>query len=71
MSALAAEYRRVQEAYAALERQWETTAGLWSDDAQHRFEAEVWQEYKPRIRNFGQQLNRLAELIAQARRETS
>ncbi len=69
MATLSAERSHLQEAYVTLERQWETTDSLWSDDARGRFEAEMWGEYGRCVRHFLNQLDGLVDLIAQARRE--
>jgi hypothetical protein len=59
---LQAEWQRLQDQWAlALER--------WRDVVCQRFEREYWQEYERTILPALQQMERLDEVIAQARRE--
>jgi len=59
---LQAEWQRLQD-------QWALTLECWRDAVCRRFEREYWQEYERTIRPALQQMERLDEVIAQARRE--
>lgn len=69
MSSLSNTREKLQSELAHLTRQWQTTASLWNDSVRHRFERDFMQEYERIIHPALNQMDRLAAVIAQARRE--
>ena len=59
----------LQEAWRALNHEWEDTRSLWDDSVSARFESEVWSEFRDAVPPAIRDLERLAEVIFQARRE--
>ncbi|MFQ6014936.1 MAG: hypothetical protein ACE5NP_05800 [Anaerolineae bacterium] len=69
MSSLNDARERIQGGWQALQGQWHTARGLWDDLVRRRFEREFWQEFESVVLATMEQMGRLAEVIAQARRE--
>jgi|Deesub1362B_J571_1020462.scaffolds.fasta_scaffold74138_2 hypothetical protein len=69
MSTLNDAYERIHSSWQALRGQWRTTCDLWNDPVRRRFEREFWQEFERTVPAAMEQMRRLAEVIAQARRE--
>lgn len=51
-----------------LQNQWQITSGQWHDAVRHRFELDFLQEYDCTLPPVLSQMDRLAEIITQARR---
>jgi hypothetical protein len=68
MSGLAAGQERLRDAWQALQSQCRTTLGLWDDPVSQRFDREFWQEYERVTPATMAEMQKLAEVIAQARR---
>lgn len=58
----------LQQAWKALLDQWRTTAALWGDAAQSRFEKGYMDEYEPAVAATMRELGQLDQAIAEARR---
>ncbi|MBC8447092.1 MAG: hypothetical protein H8D78_05020 [Chloroflexi bacterium] len=69
MSTLNDARERINSGWQVLQGQWHTACGLWDDPVQRRFEREFWQEFERTVPVAMKQMRRLAEVIAQARRE--
>jgi len=69
MSTLNDARERTHSGWQALQGKWHTTCELWDDPARRRFEREFWQEFERIVPAAIEQMRRLAELFAQARRE--
>lgn len=61
----------LMDALKQLRFKWERTRGEWDDHASRRFEKEVLLALEPRILAAVKGLDRVAELMDQARRECS
>lgn len=60
---------RIHSGWQGLQGQWHATRELWDDPVQRRFKREFWQEFKRIVPAATEQMRRLANVIAQARRE--
>lgn len=69
MSTLNDACERIHSGWQVLQRQWRATRELWDDPVQWRFEREFWQEFESVVPATMEQMGRLVEVIAQARRE--
>jgi uncharacterized protein YukE len=69
MSSLKQARERLQDEWTRLQDRWQAAAEQWRDAVQRRFEREFWQEYERTLPPVLHQMDRLAEVIAQARRE--
>ncbi len=69
MSGLRHAHDHLQAEWQRLQDQWALTLERWRDVVCRRFEREYWQEYARAILPALQQMERLDEVIAQARRE--
>jgi len=69
MSTLNDARERIHSGWQALRGQWHIARELWDDPVQRRFEREFWQEFERTVLAATEQMRRLAELIAQARRK--
>lgn len=58
----------LQQAWKSLLDQWRTTAALWRDAAQSRFEKSYMEEYGPTVAATMRELGQLGQVIAEARR---
>ncbi len=68
MASLETVSESIQQAWALLLHQWQTTASLWRDAAQLRFQKSYMEEYEPTISAALRELEQLDRVIAQARR---
>lgn len=69
MTSLVRVRESIQNEWARLQRQWQTTTDLWNDPVRHRFEHDFWVEYERIIGPTLNELDRLALVLAQAQRE--
>jgi len=69
MSSLNQTRDRLQAELSRLHTQWQLTSDRWRDAVHHRFEREFWQEYDRAVLPTLREMDRLAEVISQARRE--
>ena len=69
MSGLRHAHDHLQAEWQRLQDRWALTLERWRDVVCRRFEREYWQEYARAILPALQQMERLDEVIAQARRE--
>ena len=71
MSAVANMYEISEQLYHAWDRlsqRWSTTAGFWHDVVRHRFQKEQLAPLEQHIRATQREMERLAQVIEQARR---
>lgn len=69
MSNLRTSQEKINYEWIKLQTQWQKTSELWNDSEKFRFQKEFWQEYEPIIRATMKQLERLDQVIDQAKRE--
>jgi hypothetical protein len=69
MSTLNHARESIHSGWQALQGQWRTSCELWDDPVHWRFEREFWREFDRTIPATMEQMRRLADVIAQARRE--
>lgn len=69
MNSLSQARSHLQGEWRRLQQQWQATCELWDDPVQRQFEREFWQEYERVLLPTLNEMDRLAEVIAQARRE--
>lgn len=69
MSNLKTNKDNIYSEWSKLQAQWQKTSDLWNDSEKFRFQKEFWQEYEPIIRATINQLERLDQVIDQAKRE--
>lgn len=60
-------HNRFQQAWQQLCRQWQKTVALWNDPVRWEFEREFWQPLEGQVPATLQTMERLAQVIAQAR----
>lgn len=69
MSGIRQAWDRLQSAQSRLQDQWQATSDRWHDLVRQRFERDFLQEYERIVPSAVKEINRLAEVIDQARRE--
>ena len=69
MSKLKTNYDNIIASWEKLRSQWQNTSAVWRDSEKFRFEKEYWQEYEPIIHDALRQLERLDQILDQAKRE--
>jgi len=69
MSSLGQARNQLQNAWSRLQDQWQGASDRWHDVVRQRFERDSWGEYERTLPAALKELDRLAEVIAQARRE--
>ncbi|HIC87993.1 MAG TPA: hypothetical protein EYP04_01105 [Anaerolineae bacterium] len=60
-------HNQLQQAWQQLRRQWQETAALWNDPVRWQFEQEFWQPLERQVPATLQEMDRLAQVMAQAR----
>ncbi len=60
---------QLRNAWARLTDQWQATADRWHDLVRQRFERDFLQEYERAVPLAIREMDQLADLLAQARRE--
>jgi hypothetical protein len=68
MSSLNQSHDGLRAAFQTLQRQWQASREQWNDPVSRRFEREFWQEYERVTPATMAEIQKLAEVIAQARR---
>jgi len=68
MSSLNTAHERIRNGWRVLQRQWQASGTLWNDPVQRRFEREFWQDFERVVPATMNEMQKLAEVIAQARR---
>ena len=61
--------QRLQAHWHALRQQWQATCALWQDPVAHHFERRFWQEWEQTVPATLAAMERLAQILEQARRE--
>jgi len=60
-------HNQFQQAWQQLRQQWQKTIALWNDPIRWQFEREFWQTLETQVPATMQTMERLAQVIAQAR----
>jgi hypothetical protein len=68
MSNLNTTRAKLHEAWQRLRQRWQGTTALWNDPMRWQFEQEFWQSLENQVPITLKEMERLAEVIAQARR---
>jgi len=68
MSNLNTTRSELQEAWQRLCQRWQGTTALWNDPMRWQFEREFWQPLEGQVPATLKEMERLAQVIAQARR---
>jgi hypothetical protein len=68
MASLMNAHDHLDQAWQSLQRQWQASSEQWNDPVSRRFEREFWEEYERVTLAMMAEIQRLAEVIAQARR---
>ncbi|MEW6230987.1 MAG: hypothetical protein AB1566_01585 [Chloroflexota bacterium] len=68
MSALNTTQEQLHAAWQALQHQWRASCALWDDPVSRRFEREFWQDFERVVPATMNEMQKLAQVIAQARR---
>ncbi len=68
MSTLFATRDHLDSAFQSLKRQWQASCALWDDPMRRHFEREFWQDLERVVPATMNEMQKLAEVIAQARR---
>ncbi|MBN2006249.1 MAG: hypothetical protein JXA21_23040 [Anaerolineae bacterium] len=63
-----AAHDRLKAGWQVLQTRWQASRAQWDDPVARRFEKEFWQEYEQVLPATLQEMQNLAEVIAQARR---
>ncbi len=58
---------QLQQAWQQLRQQWQKTAALWNDPVRWQFEREFWQPLEREVPATIREMDRLAQVISQAR----
>ncbi len=67
MTNLNATRAELQEAWQRLNLRWQETCSLWDDPVRRQFEREFWQPLESQAPATAQEMERLGQIIAQAR----
>jgi len=68
MASLLSAHDHLDQGWQSLQRQWQASREQWNDPVSQRFEREYWQEHERLLPATMQEMQKLAEVIAQARR---
>jgi len=68
MASLLNTHDTLDNGWQRLQQQWRAACDRWNDPVSRRFEREYWQEYERLLPATMQEMQKLAEVIAQARR---
>ena len=68
MTSMNASEERLDSAWKALRARWEDTGSKWNDSVRRAFENEYWEPLEAQVRSTLDELQRLAQVIAQAER---
>jgi len=64
---LSVTHNQFQQAWQQLRQQWQKTIALWNDPIRWQFERDVWQPLESQVPVALQAMERLAQVIVQAR----
>lgn len=68
MSGLRTAQERLRNGWRSLQHQWQASGGLWHDPVHRRFEREFWQDFEQVVPSTMNEMQKLEDIIAQARR---
>jgi hypothetical protein len=68
MSSLLNAHDQLHNNWQSLRHQWQVSYAVWDDPVSLRFEREFWQSFERVVPETMEEIQRLAEVIAQARR---
>ena len=68
MGSLLNTHDQLRNTWLSLQRQWQASCALWDDPVRHQFEREFWQDFERVVPATINEMQKLAEVIAQARR---
>jgi len=68
MSSLLSSYQHITQAWQKLRGQWLATSEQWRDGVHQRFEREQWQVIETTVLGYAENLEALAAVIDQMRR---
>jgi hypothetical protein len=68
MAELSSTIAQLDTAWRALQQRWAATKSLWSDKVSRDFERELWVQLEGQVPATQREMQRLAEVIAKARR---
>lgn len=68
MTQVQATAAELHEAWQRLMQRWQSTRALWNDPVARSFEKEHWTPLEQQTRTTQQEMERLAQVIAKARR---
>ena len=68
MENLSATRAELQESWQRLCQRWQGTTALWSDPMHWQFEREFWQPLETQVLATMNEMQKLADIVAQARR---
>lgn len=68
MNALSTARSQLKNAFQTLRNQWQASGALWDDSVQRRFEREFWQDFERVVPSTMNEMQKLEDVIAQARR---
>jgi hypothetical protein len=57
---------QLQQCVQGIRQQWQETSGLWNDSVRWQFEREYWQPLEREAQTTLQEMEHLAQVIAQA-----
>jgi len=68
MSSLNTTHEQIRNGWRVLQRQWQASCALWDDPVRRQFEREFWQDFEQVVPATLKEMERLVQVIAQARR---
>jgi hypothetical protein len=69
MGSLTDARERLDAAWKSLQERWRDTSVVWKDAISRRFERDFWQEFERQVPPTLEEMQKLAGVIAQARRQ--
>ena len=68
MGSLLNTQNQLGSSWQALQRKWQASCAQWNDPVSRKFEREFWQDFERVVPATINEMQKLAEVIAQARR---
>lgn len=68
MNALSTAHSQLKNAFQSLQNQWQASSGLWDDSVHRHFEREFRQDFERVVPSTMNEMQKLEDVIAQARR---
>jgi hypothetical protein len=59
---------QLDTAFKTLRQRWESTSAVWNDPVSRSFAQDYWAPLEEQVQATGREMDRLAQVIAQARR---